>query len=102
MNAVRVETVALVRALAQLLHATAEHRPVSAGSQALQQVHETRILADQNAWLVLLDALDDAPCGGRRGLGKAVEAFDRLGAAGIIVDAAAGARVARDVGGDAT
>ena len=91
---------ALLPRLRQLLDASAEHGPVCAGPQALHQIHEARIVADQDARLVFLDTTDDAQRGGgRRGLGKAVESFDRLRAPRIIIDATAGAGLARDVGG---
>src|SRR6202171_5677701 len=68
----------------RLLDPARQHRPISAGPKALQQVHEAGIVADQDARRVLLDALDNAQRGGGgRGPGDFVETLDRLRAAGI-------------------
>src|SRR4051794_5402776 len=75
----------LLPSLHRLLDAPSEHRPVGRGPKALQQVHEPRVVADQDARLVLLDPGDDAQRGGgRRGLGDGVETLDRLRAARIV------------------
>src|ERR1700722_10313086 len=79
-----------------------QHRPVAGGPKALQQVHEDGVVADQDARLVLFDALDDAQGGGLgRGPRDRIEPLDRLRPARIVGDACAGAGVADDVGGDA-
>src|ERR1035438_1827595 len=68
----------------RLLEPACEHRPITRGPKALQEIDEARIVADQNARLVLLDALDDAQCGClRRGPGHRVKTLDRLHAARI-------------------
>src|SRR3954451_599229 len=67
----------LLAGLRQLLDAATEQRPVRRRPQALHQIHETRIVADQDARLVLLDARDDPQRrSGRRRFRKGVEAFD--------------------------
>src|ERR1700682_158030 len=88
--------------LGHLLDPARQHGPISGGPQALQQVHEARVVADQNPRLVLLDATNNAQRGGGgRGLCRGVEALDQLRAALIVGDAGAGAGVAHDIGGDA-
>ena len=60
---------------------------------------EPRVVADQNARLVFLDAGNDALCRERRrGFRDRVKAVDGFGTAGIVGDAASGAGVAHDVG----
>src|SRR5258706_13720390 len=79
-----------------------QHGPIAAGENALQEVHHAGVVADQDARLVVLDALDDAQRGGGgRGPGDAVEPLDRSRAALIVGHACAGAGGADDVGGDA-
>src|SRR6478736_4823814 len=79
-----------------------QHGPIGGGEETLQQVHHAGVVADQDARLVVLDALDDALRGGSgRGSGDAVEPLDRSCAALIVGHADAGAGVADDVGGDA-
>ena len=80
----------------------ASHRPIGRRAKPLQQVHQAGVVADQDARLVFLDALDDAQRGGlRRGLGDRIEPLDRFRAAGIVGHAGAGAGIAGDVGGNA-
>src|SRR5882757_329182 len=88
--------------LGHLLDPARQHRPIGAGPQALQQVHEARVVTNQYARLVVLDALNDAQRGGGgRGFCDGIETLDRLRAARIVGDAGAGAGVAHDIGGNA-
>src|SRR5438445_4559936 len=85
-----------------LLELLRHDRPIGPGQQPLQQVHELRIAADQDPRLVLLYAMNDALRRHSRRVDRhRFEALDRLGAAGVVVDAGAGAGIAHDVGGDA-
>ena len=60
----------------QLLDPLCHHAPIGRGAEALQDVHEAGVAADQDARLVLLDALDDPKRRIlRRGLGDDVEAL---------------------------
>src|SRR5579859_6575894 len=88
----------LVRAALDLL---GDRGPVGRGAQALHEVEEARVAADQDPGLVLLDAFDDAERGAIRRLRRDfLEALDCLIATRIRVGhAAARARIARDVGG---
>src|SRR6202158_6566193 len=82
----------LLPRLGRLFDPARQHRPIGGGAKALQEVHEAGVVADQDARLVLLDALDDAQRrGGGRGPGDAVEPLDRLRAAFIVGHAGAGA-----------
>src|SRR5882672_8497493 len=88
--------------LGHLLDPARQHRPIGAGPQALQQVHEARVVANQYPRLVVLDALNNAQRGGgRRDFCDGIETLDRLRAARIVGDAGAGAGVAHDIGGNA-
>src|SRR6478672_1752770 len=92
----------LLHRLAHLLDAPRHHPPIGGGAEALQQVQEAGIAADQNARLVLLDAPDDPERGVLwRGPGELVEPVDRLRATLIVADARAHAHIAGDVGRDA-
>ena len=72
-------TVSALPRLRRLLDPPRQHRPVGAGPQPLQEVHEAGVVADQDARGVFLDALDDAQRGGRgRGPGERVEPLDRF------------------------
>src|ERR1700676_3704536 len=88
--------------LPRLLHLrdpARQHVPIGGGAEALDDVHEAGVAADQDAQLVLLDALDDRKGGVLwRGLGERVESLDGLRAALIVGDEAAGAGVAHDIG----
>src|SRR5882724_8855650 len=92
----------LLPRLGHLLDPARQHGPIGAGPQALQQVHEARVVTNQYPRLVVLDALNDAQRGGgRRGLCDGIETLDRLRAARIVGDAGAVAGVAYDIGGNA-
>ena len=70
-----------------------------AGRNRCSRSRKPRVVADQDARLVFLDAGDDALGGGRRrGLGHRIEAVDRFRAARVVGDAGAGAGIAHDVG----
>jgi hypothetical protein len=85
----------------RLLEPARQHRPIAGGAKTLQQIHEAGVVADQDARLVVLDALDDAERSRRgRGFCDAIEPLDRLRAALIVGHACPGAGIADDVGGD--
>ncbi|KAH2812614.1 hypothetical protein KXV85_005058, partial [Aspergillus fumigatus] len=66
-------------------------------AEALQEVHEAGVVADQDARLVPLDAADDPQRGVPRArLRRGLETLDHLRAPRIVGDADPGARRARD------
>src|SRR3984885_15491807 len=75
----QVSSTELTFPLRRLLDPLRHHVPVGGGAEALQDIHEAGVAADQDARLVLLDALDDPKRRilGRR-LGDGVEPLDRL------------------------
>src|SRR5579863_10629097 len=81
--------VGLIRRLPDVFR---HHVPIGSRAEALQNVHEAGVAADQDARLVLLDTLDDPQRRVlRRRLGDGIEPLDRLRAALVVSDAAAGA-----------
>ena len=53
----------LLPRLRHLLDPARQHRPIGAGPQALQQVHEARVVTNQYPRLIVLDALNNAQRG---------------------------------------
>ena len=92
----RFQHFSLVEDVGQLL-------PIGFGLEPLQIVHELRIKPDQDARVVVLDALDDAlRSPGRRGPRGAVETLERFGATRIRWKTSARTGVTRDVGYNST